>query len=158
MQQHALAVHSRSFVCVCGYIHTQRAYILLQKSTQTHTSTCTYVRLSSHTRSSTICTLSLTHTLTCQILLMYTALLTPVMVGFYWNLPPCWRSPTLEFDVFLDSFFIFEILYTFFVGIESKGVSLCWGVCMPVCDACVSIGACACIAEVCVRVKGDLYT
>jgi hypothetical protein len=55
---------------------------------------------------------------------MYTALLTPVMVGFYWNLPPCWRSPTLEFDVFLDSFFIFEIIYNFFVGIQSKGVSL----------------------------------
>ena len=65
-----------------------------------------------------------THTHVDQTLLMYTALLTPVMVGFYWNLPPCWRSPTLEFDVFLDSFFIFEIVYNFFVGIQSKGVSL----------------------------------
>ena len=35
---------------------------------------------------------------------------------------PLPRSPTLEFDVFLDAFFLFEILYTFFVGIELKGV------------------------------------
>ena len=31
------------------------------------------------------------------------------------------RPPTLEFDVFLDSFFLFEIIFTFFVGIERNG-------------------------------------
>ena len=56
-----------------------------------------------------------------MLLLTYTALYTPIAVGFYWNVPECFRSPTLEFDVFLDCFFMFEIFYNFFVGFEHKG-------------------------------------
>ena len=56
-----------------------------------------------------------------MLLLLYTALYTPVTVGFYWNVPPCYRSPTLEFDVLLDSFFLFEIIFNFFVGTYESG-------------------------------------
>jgi len=57
-----------------------------------------------------------------MLLLVYTALYTPVTVGFYWNTPPCYRSPTLEFDVFLDSFFLFEIVVNFFIGVDAAGM------------------------------------
>lgn len=40
------------------------------------------------------------------------------------NLNLSYRSPTLEFDVFLDSFFLFEIVFNFFLGFEQHGVSL----------------------------------
>eukprot|EP00277_Geminigera_cryophila_P031224 CAMPEP_0173059610 /NCGR_PEP_ID=MMETSP1102-20130122/2097_1 /TAXON_ID=49646 /ORGANISM="Geminigera sp., Strain Caron Lab Isolate" /LENGTH=236 /DNA_ID=CAMNT_0013925667 /DNA_START=43 /DNA_END=750 /DNA_ORIENTATION=+ len=57
-----------------------------------------------------------------MVLLTYTALYTPVTVGFHWNVPPCYRAPTLEFDVFLDAFFLFEIIVNFFIGIEQNGM------------------------------------
>ena len=53
--------------------------------------------------------------------LLYTALVTPVILCFYSNTPPCWKNPFLDFDMVLDSFFLFEILVTFFVGVYSDG-------------------------------------
>ena len=57
-----------------------------------------------------------------MLLLTYTFAFTPVAVAFFWNAPPCFRSPTLEFDLFLDIFFILEIFLHFFVGIERQGM------------------------------------
>ena len=45
--------------------------------------------------------------------------------NYSFTLNPC-RAPTIEFDVFLDCFFIFEIAYTFFVAFDNQGVSTCF--------------------------------
>jgi len=57
-----------------------------------------------------------------MILLTYTFAFTPIAVAFFWNAPPCFRSSTLEFDLFLDTFFILEIFLRFLVGIERHGI------------------------------------
>ncbi|EKX43259.1 hypothetical protein GUITHDRAFT_140581 [Guillardia theta CCMP2712] len=54
------------------------------------------------------------------LLLIYSAIVTPVIVGFYWH-TDCFRSPTLEFDMLVDVFFLLEIAFTFFCGAMVKG-------------------------------------
>lgn len=52
------------------------------------------------------------------ILLLYTAIITPVAVAFFWENDACDPLPTLPFDMFLDTFFMCEIVYTFFVAVH----------------------------------------
>jgi len=54
--------------------------------------------------------------LVCGLLLLYTAIVAPVQICMWAYDDPCNRFPTLEFDVFVDSFFLAEILLQFFVG------------------------------------------
>ncbi|EKX37660.1 hypothetical protein GUITHDRAFT_165407 [Guillardia theta CCMP2712] len=54
-------------------------------------------------------------------LLVYTGVVSSFTVGFLWNQDPCQKNMTLEFDMFVDTFFIAEILLTFFVGFMEKG-------------------------------------
>ena len=56
-----------------------------------------------------------------MIFLLYTALAVPVMIGFFWSADACYRFPTLEFDILVDSFFIFQIIVTFVIGVYKKG-------------------------------------
>jgi hypothetical protein len=56
-----------------------------------------------------------------SLLLMYTAIVTPFLVAFFWNWDTCNMLATLPFDMFIDSFFLAEILYTFLVGITVNG-------------------------------------
>jgi hypothetical protein len=53
--------------------------------------------------------------------LLYTAIVTPVMVSFYWEQEACTRMPTLEFDILVDCFFLVDISVTFFVGVYHEG-------------------------------------
>ena len=55
-------------------------------------------------------------------LLLYTAIITPVLVGFFTYAPLCTRLPTQTFDMALDLYFLLEIPYTFFVGVNLHGV------------------------------------
>ena len=58
---------------------------------------------------------------TIALFLMYTAVVTPVTVSFYWHQNPCVKMPTLEFDIFVDACFLADIVLTFFVGIYIEG-------------------------------------
>jgi hypothetical protein len=42
---------------------------------------------------------------------------TPAVIAFHWLDEPCDRVPTLEFDCLLDTFFLLDIVYQFFVGV-----------------------------------------
>jgi hypothetical protein len=53
--------------------------------------------------------------------LLYTAIVTPVMVSYYWHQEACDKMPTLEFDVFIDCIFLVDIGLTFFVGVYHEG-------------------------------------
>jgi len=57
-----------------------------------------------------------------SILLLYTAIVTPFIVAFFWNVAPCQVLPTLGFDMFSDVFFLIEILFTFVTGINRNGL------------------------------------
>ncbi|EKX41196.1 hypothetical protein GUITHDRAFT_112669 [Guillardia theta CCMP2712] len=63
-----------------------------------------------------------TVSLVSSLLLLYTAIVVQVTVSFFWNAPDCWSSPTLPFDMFVDTFFVFQIFLTFFTGVEIQGV------------------------------------
>eukprot|EP00961_Rhodomonas_salina_P154511 2081326-Rhodomonas_salina.4 len=54
---------------------------------------------------------------TSALLLLYSAVVSSTLVGFLWFADPCNKMPTLEFDMFVDVFFIFEIVITFFIGV-----------------------------------------
>eukprot|EP00960_Hanusia_phi_P060976 764687-Hanusia_phi.AAC.5 len=54
-------------------------------------------------------------------LLIYTGVVSSFTVGFLWNQDPCTKNPNLEFDMFVDTFFIAEILLNFLVGFMEKG-------------------------------------
>jgi len=56
------------------------------------------------------------------LLLLYTALVVPVTVGFFWNYDMCYRMPTVEIDVFVDASFILQIFLSFVTGVTLKGV------------------------------------
>ena len=53
--------------------------------------------------------------------LLYTAVFTPVVVSFYWHQAACEKMATLEFDIFVDCFFLLDIVMTFFVGTFFEG-------------------------------------
>jgi len=55
------------------------------------------------------------------LLLMYTAIVTPITVAFFWKVEPCQKMSTMEFDIFVDSFFLVEIFITFFIGQTVQG-------------------------------------
>jgi len=55
-------------------------------------------------------------------LLIYVAVVTPVVVGFFWEREPCDPIPTLEFDMFVDCVFVCEIILNFFIGVYHQGV------------------------------------
>jgi len=57
-----------------------------------------------------------------SVFLLYTALVTPVVLCFHWNAEACWINPFLRFDIALDSFFLIEIIYTCFAGAYIDGV------------------------------------
>jgi len=60
-------------------------------------------------------------TLTSCALLFYTAIAVQIDIGFYWNESLCDRHPGV-FEMWVDCFFIFEIMCNFFTGIELEGV------------------------------------
>jgi len=53
------------------------------------------------------------------VFLIYSAVLTPVLLGFYWNHPVCDKLPTLEMDMVIDAFFLLEIGVNFVTGYTS---------------------------------------
>lgn len=57
------------------------------------------------------------------LLLLYTGLVVPIVVAFFWDNPdPCWRNPLLPFDMFVDTFFLCEILINFRKGTHVGGI------------------------------------
>eukprot|EP00960_Hanusia_phi_P043384 756022-Hanusia_phi.AAC.3 len=60
--------------------------------------------------------------LVAALLLLYTAIVVQVTVSFFWNAPDCWSSPTLPFDMLVDTFFVLQIFLTFVTGVEIQGV------------------------------------
>ncbi|EKX41194.1 hypothetical protein GUITHDRAFT_142125 [Guillardia theta CCMP2712] len=56
------------------------------------------------------------------LLLLYTAIVIQFEVCFYWNTPPCSSLPTIKFDVFVDIFFVFQLLISFCSGTMVDGV------------------------------------
>ena len=50
------------------------------------------------------------------LLLVYSAVVTPVLLGFFWSLGECEEPPTLAMDMVVDVFFLAEIVLTFVVG------------------------------------------
>lgn len=56
-----------------------------------------------------------------SVFLLYTALVTPVVLCFHWNAAACWINPFLRFDIALDSFFLLEIIYNCFTGAYIDG-------------------------------------
>eukprot|EP00293_Proteomonas_sulcata_P019167 CAMPEP_0184314466 /NCGR_PEP_ID=MMETSP1049-20130417/74367_1 /TAXON_ID=77928 /ORGANISM="Proteomonas sulcata, Strain CCMP704" /LENGTH=789 /DNA_ID=CAMNT_0026632391 /DNA_START=75 /DNA_END=2444 /DNA_ORIENTATION=- len=54
--------------------------------------------------------------------LLYTAIVVPVTVGFFWNESECYRMPTFEIDLAVDSFFLLQVIITFFIGVYKKGI------------------------------------
>ena len=55
------------------------------------------------------------------VFLLYTALVTPVVLCFHWNAAACWVNPFLRFDIILDSFFLLEIAYNCCLGAYING-------------------------------------
>ena len=57
------------------------------------------------------------------VLLLYLALVVQVEVGFFWSADLCTGAlPTEPFDLFVDAWFLSEIILTFFVGVHKDGV------------------------------------
>ena len=56
------------------------------------------------------------------IFLVYSAITTPVLVGFYWNSDPCEPVATLQMDMATDAFFLFEILLQFGIAAQRQNV------------------------------------
>lgn len=56
-----------------------------------------------------------------SLLLMYTAIVTPFLIAFFWHWDTCNMLATLPFDMFIDSFFLAEIVFAFFVGTTVNG-------------------------------------
>ena len=52
---------------------------------------------------------------------MYTAIVVPAVIAFHWLDAECQAVPTLFFDCVLDTFFIVDIIYSFFVGVTYQG-------------------------------------
>jgi len=57
---------------------------------------------------------------TTAVFLLYTAVLTPPIIAFHWLEEVCVLPPTLEVDVMVDFFFLFDILLSFHVGYMSN--------------------------------------
>lgn len=60
--------------------------------------------------------------LTTVMFLLYTAVVVPVQLGFYWDMGPCEKMATMEIDLAMDTFFVLQIFYTFFLGHFKKGI------------------------------------
>jgi hypothetical protein len=56
------------------------------------------------------------------LLLLYVAIVVQLQVGFYWHAPICEPMSTEMIDVFIDCFFIFEIILNFYTGIWYDGI------------------------------------
>jgi hypothetical protein len=55
-------------------------------------------------------------------MLLYSALCSSYYVGFLWQTTLCdWVPPTMHFDMFVDLFFLVEIVLTFFTGVTIAG-------------------------------------
>lgn len=68
--------------------------------------------LAMHPRSS----MALLVSLVSGIFLIFTVFLVPFELAFFWNVEPCEGAPTLELNLVVDTFFMFEIFITFFTG------------------------------------------
>jgi hypothetical protein len=65
---------------------------------------------------------SLVWTILTALLLVYTAICTPAVVSFYWKAGLCdAQPPTAYFDLFVDCFFIFDIVITCGTGVHIDG-------------------------------------
>ena len=65
--------------------------------------------------------IAITIALISGLCLFYTLLLVPFALAFFWNVPLCEGSPTKGADLAVDTFFMFEILLTFFTGRYVRG-------------------------------------
>lgn len=65
---------------------------------------------------------AMTVSITSCCLLLYTAVVVQIEVGFFWNASICESMPTETFDMFVDAFFLFEVLCTFVTGVRIDGV------------------------------------
>ena len=64
---------------------------------------------------------SLTWVVFTAILLLYTAVVTPPVIAFYWNSHPCTVPPTLYMDMVVDIFFLIDIVVSFCTGFIRDG-------------------------------------
>ena len=59
--------------------------------------------------------------ITSSLLLVYSAIVTPVLIGFFTNQPECLQHDTLVIDMFADVFFLLEILVALCTGATVDG-------------------------------------
>ena len=64
---------------------------------------------------------ALAWTLLTAVLLLYTAVVTPPVIAFYWLDDECAPVPTLFFDLLVDTFFLLDIIFSFSVGVVHQG-------------------------------------
>ena len=56
------------------------------------------------------------------ILLLYVAIVVQVQVGFFWYKPLCEPMPTEAVDIFIDCFFLLELVLNFLTGVWHDGI------------------------------------
>ena len=61
-------------------------------------------------------------TLISGLCLFYTMIVVPFNLAYYWTVEICEGVPTKDSDLVIESFFMFEIFFTFFVGRYSRGL------------------------------------
>ena len=57
----------------------------------------------------------------CILLLISTAFIVPIELSFWSNRDPCSPSDVLPYFMLADAFFIVDLVYRFFVGVERPG-------------------------------------
>jgi len=45
-----------------------------------------------------------------------------VQVGFFWHSTDCARTQTEYFDMFIDGYFLLEIIINFYIGVWFEGI------------------------------------
>jgi hypothetical protein len=55
------------------------------------------------------------------VFLLYTAIVTPAVISLHWLDDECSTVPTFYFDILLDTFFLVDIVLSFFVGVVYQG-------------------------------------
>jgi len=56
------------------------------------------------------------------LLLLYVAVVVQIQVGFFWHSAECDRTYTEYFDMFIDGYFILEIMINFYTGVWFEGI------------------------------------
>jgi hypothetical protein len=108
---HRIHIRYRVHMCVWMQTHSSPAHTNIQILTHTHA--LTYARTHALTRSLTQAMLI---ALLSGLCLGYTLVTVPFSLAFFWNTPQCDGVPTKGVDMFVDTFFLVEIVMTFFTG------------------------------------------